>query len=109
MADPDLSPPVFGGRDVAPSEVASVPVSYTNGMKTAVSLPDDLFLRADELARRLGKSRSQLYREALAEYLLRREPRSVTTALDLLVDELGPEPDAWTAEAGRRALERSEW
>lgn len=78
-------------------------------MKTAVSIPDDLFRRADQLAQRLGKSRSQVYREALAEYLWRREPRSVTGAIDELVDELGPSADAWLAEAGRRALERSEW
>ena len=78
-------------------------------MKTAISIPDDLFRRADELARRLGKSRSQVYREALAEYLLRRDARSVTSALDELADELGPGPDPWVVEAGRRALERSEW
>ena len=78
-------------------------------MKTAVSIPDELFRRADELAERLGKSRSQVYREALAEYVFRREPRSVTSALDELVDELVPEPDPWTLAAGRRALERDEW
>jgi hypothetical protein len=32
-------------------------------MKTAVSIPDELFLRADELASRLGKSRGEAYRE----------------------------------------------
>jgi predicted transcriptional regulator len=83
--------------------------SYTSGMKTAISIPDDLFQRAEQLAQRLGKSRSQVYREALAEYVLRREPSSVTSALDELVEELGPEVDAWSTEAGRRALERSEW
>jgi antitoxin MazE6 len=49
-------------------------------MKTAVSIPDSLFWRAEQLARRSGKSRSQLYREALAEYLARREPDPVTGA-----------------------------
>lgn len=78
-------------------------------MKTAVSIPDDLFKRAEELARRLGKSRSQVYREALVEYILRREPRSVTSALDEVADELGSRADPWAAEAGRRVLERSEW
>ena len=78
-------------------------------MKTAVSIPDDLFERADELARRLGKSRSQVYREALAEYVFRREPRSVTGALDEVADALGPQADPWAVETGRRALERSEW
>ncbi len=54
-------------------------------MKTAVSIPDKLFERAEELAQRLGKSRSQVYREALAEYVARREPAAVTVALDELV------------------------
>ena len=78
-------------------------------MKTAVSIPDELFARADEMARQLGKTRSQVYREALAEYLFRREPRSVTRALDELADELGTDADPWAAEASRRALERTEW
>jgi metal-responsive CopG/Arc/MetJ family transcriptional regulator len=78
-------------------------------MKTAISIPDELFERADQLARTLGKSRSQLYREALAEYLVRREPRSVTSALDELADKLGLVPDAWVGATTRRALERSEW
>ncbi len=78
-------------------------------MKTAVSIPDDLFQRADELAHRLGKSRSQLYREALSDYLARRESRSVTKALDAVASEVGSTPDAWTAAAERAARERSEW
>jgi predicted transcriptional regulator len=86
-----------------------VTLGYTPGLKTAISIPDDLFRRAEELARRLGKSRSQVYREALAEYVFRREPRSVTSALDELADELAPEPDPWLAEAGRTVLERNEW
>ncbi len=78
-------------------------------MKTAVSIPDELFRRADELAQRLGKSRSEVYREALAEYVFRREPRSVTASLDALADELASERDGWLSEAGRRTLTRSEW
>ena len=78
-------------------------------MKTAVSIPDDLFRQADALARRSGKSRSQVYREALAEYLRRRDAHVVTSALDELVDTLDPEPDPWLDTAGRRVLERSEW
>ncbi len=79
------------------------------GMKTAVSIPDDLFRRADDLARRLGKSRSQVYREALSEYVLRRDARSVTRALDNVVDEVGQQADPWLDAAGRRTLQRSEW
>ena len=78
-------------------------------MKTAISIPDKLFQRAEELAHRLGKSRSQIYQEALAEYVARREPEAVTVALDELVAQLDGNLDDWSAEAGRRALERSEW
>lgn len=84
-------------------------MSYTLSMKTAISVPDELFERGEELARRLGKSRSQVYREALAEYLFRRESRSVTDALDAVVAEVGPDHDVWLAEAGRQRLEHSEW
>ena len=78
-------------------------------MKTAVSIPDQLFRRAEVLARRLGKSRSQVYREALADYVARREPAAVTDSLDELVEQLGSDSDEWATEAARRALERSEW
>ena len=78
-------------------------------MKTAISIPDELFRRADELARRLGKSRSEIYREALADYVARRDPGAVTRALDDLADELTVEDDPFVAEAARRTLERSEW
>ena len=47
-------------------------------MKTAISIPDPLFERADQLAQKLGKSRSQLYRDALDEYLARHDITSVS-------------------------------
>lgn len=78
-------------------------------MKTAVSIPDDLFRQADALASRAGKSRSEIYREALAEYVCRREPGAVTRALDEVADELAAEDRSFSAEAARRTLEHSEW
>jgi metal-responsive CopG/Arc/MetJ family transcriptional regulator len=78
-------------------------------MKTAVSIPDELFSRADEMARRTGKSRSQLYQEALSEYLLRRDPGAVTQAMDEALADIDPRSDPWLVEAGRQTLERSEW
>lgn len=82
---------------------------YTFGMKTAVSIPDDLFYQADALANRLGKSRSEVYREALADYVARRQQGAVTRALDVIADELSAERDSFADEAARQALERSEW
>lgn len=51
-------------------------------MKTAISLPDELFASADSLAARLGVSRSHLFATALAEYLAKHQGRKVTERLD---------------------------
>lgn len=78
-------------------------------MKTAVSIPDDLFRQVDELARRLGKSRSEVYREALADSVARSDADAVTQALDDLADELANDRDGFGRAAARAALARSEW
>ena len=77
-------------------------------MKTAVSIPDGLFEQAEALARRLGKSRSQVYREALADYVARREPGAITRALDEIAAEV-ESPDPFVTAAAHTTLERSEW
>ncbi len=78
-------------------------------MKTAISIPDELFREADELAARLGKSRSQMYREALTEYLSRRGAHDVTAALDEALLRIDDGADGWSTSAASVALERNEW
>jgi metal-responsive CopG/Arc/MetJ family transcriptional regulator len=78
-------------------------------MKTAVSIPDDVFERAERLARRAKKSRSQLYGAALREYVARHAPEEVTEAMDRVCAELGQTTDEFVSEASRRTLARSEW
>ena len=51
-------------------------------MKTAISIPDDLFADAEELARELKKSRSRLYGDAVREYVARHSAESITESLD---------------------------
>lgn len=83
---------------------------YTPGMKTAVSIPDDVFLQAERTAKRLKKSRSELYAEALAEYLAKREPATVTAAIDAVLSEMvEPEDGTFTRAAARKTLGESEW
>ena len=82
---------------------------YFKGMKTAVSLPDDVFRAAERHARRARKSRSQLYAEALLEYLARHAPDEVTEAMDKVMDQLEGPTDPFVTAAARRILERSEW
>jgi metal-responsive CopG/Arc/MetJ family transcriptional regulator len=77
-------------------------------MKTAVSLPDPLFEEADRLARQLSKSRSQLYAEALREYLERHQHEDITRRLDEIYDaepelaKLDPVLDALQLEVLRK-------
>ena len=82
---------------------------YTGGMKTAVSLPNELFRAAEEYAGRVRMSRSQLYAEALSEYLARHAPEEVTETMNQVMDELGNAVDPFVTAAGTRVLERSEW
>lgn len=82
---------------------------YTPSMKTAVSVPDDVFERADHLARAAGRSRSEVYSAALREYIARHAPDEVTEALDRVVGEIGEGLDPFVDEATRRVLAATEW
>lgn len=72
-------------------------------MKTAISLPDELFSAADSLARRLGVSRSELYATAVAELLAKHTASEITARLDQVY---GTEPSALDP-AFRRAQSRA--
>jgi len=78
-------------------------------MKTAVSIPDKVFKKAERLARQMKKSRSELFSNALAEYVARHAPDHVTETMDQVCAEIGSEPDPFASAASRRVLERSEW
>ena len=58
-------------------------------MKTAISISDEIFKRAERLTRRLGVSRSQLYAHAFDDYVKKRRPESITEAMNRVVDEVG--------------------
>ena len=62
---------------------------YTRGMKTAVSVPHDLFAQVDRLAKRSRRSRSEVYSAALREYVARHAPDEVTSGLDAVIAGLG--------------------
>jgi len=78
-------------------------------MKTAVSIPDDVFEGAERLARRTKKSRSQLFSDAVKEYVARHSPEDVTEAMDRVCAEVGCSADEFVSSAARRTLEQSEW
>ncbi|HHH27119.1 MAG TPA: ribbon-helix-helix protein, CopG family [Polyangiaceae bacterium] len=80
-------------------------------MKTAVSLPDEIFQRASKEAKRLGISRSELVARALREYLRDRSSREVRASYDRAFGEDAGPDDATELrrEAARRALQDVEW
>ena len=47
----------------------SINTNHTIGMKTAISIPDELFREVDRLARETHSSRSQIFCLAVREYL----------------------------------------
>jgi len=55
---------------------------YTSAMKTAISIPDQVFEAADRTAKRLGVSRSELYATAVHEFLERHRIEDVSSKLD---------------------------
>jgi metal-responsive CopG/Arc/MetJ family transcriptional regulator len=78
-------------------------------MKTAISIPDEVFQGAERLTRRTRKLRSRLYGEALKEYLARHAPDEVTEAMNRACVEVGETTDPFVSSATRRIPERSEW
>jgi metal-responsive CopG/Arc/MetJ family transcriptional regulator len=78
-------------------------------MKTAVSIPDDVFKRAEQLARRAGRSRSEVYSAALREYVARHSVDEVVETMNRVCESVGNQADDFVRAAGRRVLERTEW
>jgi metal-responsive CopG/Arc/MetJ family transcriptional regulator len=78
-------------------------------MKTAISVPDEIFERAERLAKRSHRSRSELYSAALKEYVARHTPEEVTEAMNRVCDEVRDGSEEFISAAARRILERVEW
>jgi metal-responsive CopG/Arc/MetJ family transcriptional regulator len=78
-------------------------------MKTAVSIPDPVFDAAEELAARLGLSRSELYARALADYVGERAERRVTARLDAVYADEPSELDPALARLQAASLAPDDW
>lgn len=84
-------------------------MGHTYGIKTAVSIPADVFEEAERLVAELQISRSQLYSRALQEFVARHAPDRLTEAMNRVIDEVGPEIAKFSQRASLRVLERVEW
>jgi metal-responsive CopG/Arc/MetJ family transcriptional regulator len=78
-------------------------------MKTAISLPDDLFASADALAQRLGMSRSGLIAAALAEFIAKHRATKISERLNAVYASEEGRVEPAVRAAQRNAIRRTEW
>jgi metal-responsive CopG/Arc/MetJ family transcriptional regulator len=84
----------------------SVIPGYTQGMKTAISVPDETFEKASRRAHDLGMSRSEFFSRAAAHYLDELDAESVTRQIDQAVAAVAgrDDSDADAVVVGHRVL-----
>jgi hypothetical protein len=73
-------------------------------MKTAVSLPDHLFRRADEVAGELQIPRSRLFAMALEQFLGNYRQQDVTDRLNAVYRDVPPGPPPSVMDTGLEGL-----
>jgi metal-responsive CopG/Arc/MetJ family transcriptional regulator len=78
-------------------------------VKTAVSLPDELFKRAESVARRLELSRSELYAKAIREYLDREKGDEITERLNRVYSRHRAKVDPALHRAQIASLPKENW
>jgi len=78
-------------------------------VKTAISLPDDLFRLADAAAHRLGFSRSELYAKAIAQFLKQQDENSITERLNAIYSRRPAKVDSGLHRAQLKSLEKDAW
>ena len=82
---------------------------YTISMKTAVSVPDDLFRLAEATALRLHISTSELYAKAIAEFLKRQDGSTITERLNDVYSRTLAKVDPALHRAQLRSLQEDVW
>jgi metal-responsive CopG/Arc/MetJ family transcriptional regulator len=78
-------------------------------MKTAISIPEELFESAEQFARRRGMSRSELYATALRHYLGEHGGEVITERLDEIYGAESDGLDPYIARLQARSLPEDDW
>lgn len=73
---------------------------HTNGMKIAISIPNDIFEKIEKIAKEQKKSRSQIFVSAAREYILKRETRQIIKSLN----EVYSQPETPAERTQRKAM-----
>ena len=78
-------------------------------MKTAISIPNDIFVTADRLAKRLGMSRSELYTRAVKQYIADCRHIGVREKLDKVYGSEEVSVDTALLNAQAASIPGEEW
>jgi metal-responsive CopG/Arc/MetJ family transcriptional regulator len=78
-------------------------------MKTAISIPDSLYDKADNLAGRLHLSRSRLYAIALERFIKNHEESTITEKIDQFIEEHGQPVDPVFLNGALEDMKKVEW
>ena len=78
-------------------------------MKTAISIPDDVFVSADSLAKRLCMSRSELYTRAIKQYVAECRHTGVRERLDEVYASENASVDPAVLNAQAISIPMEEW
>jgi metal-responsive CopG/Arc/MetJ family transcriptional regulator len=78
-------------------------------MKTAISIPDPLFDAAEQFAKRMGLSRSELYAVAIQEYLKVHKHEQITQQLDIVYADEDSSIDPFFMQLQTHTLSEETW
>lgn len=78
-------------------------------MKTAISIPDSIFQAAENLAQRLGLSRSELYVKAMNDYLKSHRNQDVTKQLNEIYASIDSSIDDDDFSMQVRSIPKENW
>lgn len=82
-------------------------------MKTAISIPDDLFVLAENTAKKLGIPRSQLFAKALEEFIQKYSKEKITEKLNEVYSNPLNRNESITPHVSvsnlRKSLENDSW
>lgn len=78
-------------------------------MKTAISIPDPIFQAAENMAKRLGMSRSEIFTVALSEFMSNHKYQNVTESLNKIYAESSEPIDAELISMQINSLAKEDW
>jgi len=78
-------------------------------MKTAVSIKDKVFQEAEKYAKKAKISRSQLYSDAVEEYLAKRNEEDLIARINAVCDEVDTSLDPAIRAYQSRVIKREKW